>query len=130
MAAAPLEKRRSLLLAFIRSQVASVIGLPVGQSVPDKQPLRDIGLDSLMAIELRNRLRAGLEIERALPATLVFDHPTVAALTDYLATEILGWVSPPVARAPERSANALELIEQMSDADVDKLLSQRAGRAT
>jgi hypothetical protein len=41
-----------------------------------------------MAVELRNRLRAGLELEQPLPATLVFDYPTIEAVADYLLREL------------------------------------------
>ncbi len=51
--AAPPEKRRGLLLQIVRSQVAGIIGFLPGEPVPEKMPLRDLGLDSLMSIELR-----------------------------------------------------------------------------
>jgi acyl transferase domain-containing protein/acyl carrier protein len=128
---APPDKRNALLLRHVRAQVASVIGLPPGQAVLDKQPLRDMGLDSLMAIELRNRLRSELGIERALPATLVFDYPSVAALAEYLATEVFGWApTKPAERPPEQNANVLDLIEQMSDEEVERSFSLRSGRGS
>ena len=48
------------------------------------EPLRQLGLDSLMAVELRNLL--GKAVGQTLPATITFDHPSVAALVEYLAT--------------------------------------------
>jgi myxalamid-type polyketide synthase MxaB len=128
---APPNKRRELLIDHIRSEVGSVIGLPPEQRVPDKQPLRDVGLDSLMAVELRNRLRMGLGIEQSLPATLVFDYPSVAALTDYLAMEVYGWTDATAEPEPEREEpSALDLVEQMSDEEVEQLLQKRMGRVS
>jgi NADPH:quinone reductase-like Zn-dependent oxidoreductase/aryl carrier-like protein len=124
---APADKRITLLLQHVRAQVSAVIGLPSGQPMSDKQPLRDMGMDSLMAIELRNRLRMELSIEQALPATLVFDHPTIDALAAFLASEVYGWTTRADARTAVRHADALDLIEQLSDDDVEKLYSERSG---
>ena len=50
----------------------------------------DLGFDSLMAVELRDRLATGLGLSRRLPATLVFDHPTIEAIAHFLAGHVLG----------------------------------------
>jgi myxalamid-type polyketide synthase MxaE and MxaD len=63
----------------VREAVAHVLG---SGDVAEDRPLGELGLDSLMAVELRNRLAR--ELERPLPATLAFDYPTVAALVAYL----------------------------------------------
>ncbi|MCB9100063.1 MAG: amino acid adenylation domain-containing protein [Anaerolineales bacterium] len=80
--AAPLSKRRDLLLAHIRSQAVKVLGLDQAYALDSDQPLRELGLDSLMAVQLRNAL--GLTLGRTLPATLLFNYPTISELTDYL----------------------------------------------
>jgi acyl carrier protein len=51
-------------------------------AIPDDEPLKSVGLDSLMSLELRDRLGATLQL--SLPTTLVFDHPTVGALATFL----------------------------------------------
>ena len=90
---APLPERRDLLLAQIRQRATAVLGLDAGQAPDPRQPLNELGLDSLMAIELRNAL--GAAAGRTLPAMLLFDHPTLDALTDFLAREAFAEVLAP-----------------------------------
>jgi acyl carrier protein len=79
--AAPENRRRSVLREEVRALAAQVLGAPP-RSVDLDEPLRDLGLDSLMAVELRNRL--GTAVNRRLPATITFDCPTVSAIAAYL----------------------------------------------
>lgn len=81
LAAEPGRQRRLLLDAYIREQVAHVLHLPSARIQPDK-PLKTLGMDSLMSIELRNRLEDGLGL--SLPASLIWNQPTVNALVPFL----------------------------------------------
>lgn len=81
---APPARRRSLLLDHVRSRAARALGMGSASELDPAQPLQELGLDSLMAVELRNLLAAGLDLPRALPATLAYDHPTAAAMAEYL----------------------------------------------
>ena len=65
-------ERERLLLELVRSTAATVLSASV-ESVEPERPLRELGLDSLMAVELRNRLASLLG--KRLPATLLFDYP-------------------------------------------------------
>ena len=85
-AALPSE-RLALLAAHVREQVVKVLGLDAAQTPEPRQGLTDLGMDSLMAVELSNRLRASLG--RTLPSTIAFEYPTIAALTNFIATEVL-----------------------------------------
>jgi microcystin synthetase protein McyG len=78
---APENRRLAQLRDELRTLVGSVLGAPAASIDPD-EPLRDLGLDSLMAVELRNRL--GKAVETQLPASVTFDFPTVAELTAFL----------------------------------------------
>src|SRR5690606_10121213 len=66
---------------------------------PDRQ-FRDLGFDSLLAVQLRNRLRADTGLD--LPATLIFDYPTPRALAGYLQERFRSARPDPVAEALER----------------------------
>jgi acyl transferase domain-containing protein/acyl carrier protein len=66
------------------SASAKVLGFRAGEIPPTDVPLTDLGLDSLMAVDLRNRLQS--VFGRELPPTIVFDYPTIAGLTGMLET--------------------------------------------
>lgn len=87
LGAAPTKKRRSLLLAYVCSQVAKVLGLNPSQLIDLQQGFFELGMDSLTSVELRNRLQTSLACK--LPSTVAFDYPTVEALVDYLIQEVL-----------------------------------------
>jgi acyl carrier protein len=85
----------------VRDAIASVLSLSSGDHVPTQRPLQDLGLDSMMAVEVRNRLskRAGVN----LSATLAFDYPTAAAISGHLVQKLglAQAVTAPAAAAPE-----------------------------
>lgn len=81
-------EREDVVLAAVRGEVAKVIGAPSGELVEAQRSFSELGFDSLMAVELRNRL--GRVTGLRLPTTLVFDYPTPAALVLYLVGELSG----------------------------------------
>ncbi|CAM2068432.1 SDR family NAD(P)-dependent oxidoreductase [Sulfidibacter corallicola] len=72
---------------MVRGEIAAVLALPGAAAVTAEKPLRDLGLDSLMAVEIRNRLAQALAVD--LPATLLFDHEHVADLIAWLVDRFL-----------------------------------------
>ncbi len=129
-------KKRTILAAYIGEQAAKVLGLESARRMDENTPLSAMGLDSLMAVELRNLLGAGLGLKRALPATLVFDYPTIQAITDYLARESLGLTdesvgaqrAAPEAPASETTLGMVDNLSDLSDEEVDRLFEEQLKR--
>jgi pimaricinolide synthase PimS1 len=81
-------ERDRALLTLVRTHVAAVLGHGGPESVGPEKGFLELGLDSLAALELRNRLSAVAGWR--LPSTLVFDHPTPAAIAEHLRAELAG----------------------------------------
>jgi polyketide synthase 12/myxalamid-type polyketide synthase MxaB len=126
-AAAP-ARRHGILRDHIAERTRRVLGLEAAQTVDVQRPLKELGIDSLMAVELRNVLKSDLALDGGLPATLVFDYPTVDGIAHFLARDVLGLETPSSAAAPEpATATVLSRVEDLSDEEVDRLLGERLG---
>ncbi|MFF4052466.1 type I polyketide synthase [Streptomyces chartreusis] len=130
LAELPDVERTRLLLDLVRTEAAATLGHSGADAVPAERALRDLGFDSVSAVDLRNRLKAVTGL--ALPASLVFDHPNATAVAAHLRTELFpdapaatdagddpdAAVRAALAAVPParlRKAGLLELILQLAD---------------
>jgi acyl carrier protein len=126
---APPRDRRKLVQQHVLACVRRILDIDDADEIDPREPLTELGLDSLMAVELRGLLSAGLGLERNLPSTLVFDYPSVADLTEFLAADVLRLTeSAERPSATAGDASALDAIEQLSDEEVEAFFNERIGR--
>ena len=100
--AAPVQQRKQLVLEYLRNTVADVTRIDASE-IRDDAGFFDLGMDSLMAVDLHRRLERGLG--RQLPVTIAMDHPHLSDAAGYLVTDVLGLS----ARAPVQSSPAVTL---------------------
>jgi NADPH:quinone reductase-like Zn-dependent oxidoreductase/acyl carrier protein len=129
MAALPPAQRRAAIEAAVAEVVRATLGLHPGEAIDPQQPLMHLGVDSLLAIELRNGLST--RFGRPFPATLLFDQPSLHALVTLIEGSLAPLPAPsivhpirvePVVPAKiqrQSTLSLLESIEQMSDEEVE-----------
>ncbi len=114
--------RLAIVETHIREQVGAVLGM-AAKRVDVNKPLQAMGLDSLMTLELRNRLERSMAMK--LPATLVFNYPSVSALTRHLAEELHVENGMETLTSPSESpaTEAMDEFEDMTQAEIEALLA-------
>jgi acyl transferase domain-containing protein len=121
--------REALLGAAVQAELAEVLALPERSRPPLDQGLFEMGMDSLMALEFRTRLQT--LVARALPATLVFDCPTIHAIVRFLLAELF---APPEGGTKTRveheptpavAAESAADLEELSDDEAEALLLKK-----
>jgi acyl carrier protein len=126
LARAPEPLRHEILVAYLRQEVAAVLGVKDHEDVSVNSGLFELGMDSLMSVELRRRLERGAG--RKLPSTLTFNYPSIAALATFLHRELVV-PEEPGARASQGNAvapvNANDDLDLLSDEQLEAKLLAR-----
>lgn len=124
--AVPAAERAHAMRDFVRGEVMAVL-----RTDPNDPPARhvrfaDLGMDSLMAVQLRNRLSRGLVMLKPLAASVMFDHPTIDAISAYLLDALAPAAAQPARTkaAPSPSMTAQD-VSGLGDADIEALLNAR-----
>ena len=124
-AAAPQTQQLAMLETRVEERVRAVLCLQASQSIAATRPLQEYGMDSLLSIELRNALSSDLEVK--LPATTLFDYPTLASLTNYLFRDVLEMRNSeevaPDGKTPDQ--DVIEAVASLSDDEVERLFQGR-----
>ena len=125
-------ERISVLIDVVRREVMRILRLDESSAPSRHDRLMDLGMDSLMAVQLRNALVQVLGLERRLPATLMFDYPTIEALAGRLLQGMQFPGDAPVVQssaAPAPPEGPVRLgataVAEMSEQEIEALLMQR-----
>lgn len=122
-------RRLDTVVDLVRTRAAQVLGYPDIDAVGAERSFRDLGVDSLGAVELRNQL--GAETGLSLPATLVFDHPTPLALGEFVLARLAPEEAGPAVSDEEteiRAVLASVPLDRLREIGVLEPLLQLAGR--
>jgi acyl carrier protein len=116
------EKRLASVLDILREQVGDVLRRAPGKIDPGR-PFRELGLDSIMSLELRNRLERKLGLD--LSVTVLFGYPNLAALSEYVLERLIGAPTAPSPPPATPTTNQTNQIEGLANDDLIRLVDQQ-----
>jgi acyl transferase domain-containing protein/short-subunit dehydrogenase/acyl carrier protein len=122
LAEIPADEWEAVATELVREHAAAVLGHASAEAIEPDRPFRELGFDSLAAVELRNRLGALSTVP--LPPTLVFDYPSAAALARHLLAEQMPAAAAGTAGEDGDEPAADEEIERIDSMDVDELIER------
>ncbi|MEM7305299.1 MAG: SDR family NAD(P)-dependent oxidoreductase [Planctomycetota bacterium] len=125
LAAATPPDRTQLLGDFLERQLTRVLGFGASTRIDPHRNFGDLGVDSLLAVDLRNRLEGSLDV--SLPATLLFDYPNLEALVGYLQEQVLtdlpGSAPAPAAEEAAPAEDAAAELAELTEDEVARRLA-------
>jgi acyl carrier protein len=123
---APQNRLKDIMLAYVRDQVVEVLGLDSSYPIKLQQGLFEIGINSLSAVELMKRFETSLEC--TLSPTMIFNYPTIEALSGYLTREVVS-MEPEEGdmRKDDETRKTIDLakLEQLSEDEAEALLMKK-----
>lgn len=125
-------ERGEILRKLVSGLVARVLRADADQAFPYDERLQDLGLDSLMAVELRDQIGRSLALPAQLPATLIFDYPSIASIAAYLEQDVLwpadGKERPPALSNAVAGPLGMDSIAELSDEEIEQILVKKLER--
>jgi acyl carrier protein len=126
---APHADPREIVLDFVRGQVLRMLGRDHSAYIDERQPLNELGFDSLMAVEIKNVL--GAAVGKTLSAGLLYLYPNIRALADYLSGDVLqlpakAAFAADAGRTHAAQAALLEEVESLSEEELNEKLAEFA----
>jgi acyl carrier protein len=125
---ATLNQRKAILVEQLMHCASRALGLSANHKIDELQPLRELGIDSLLAVELRNRI--GEVIGKPLPVTLIYDYPSLSQIAEYVGGTVLGLLGEreDSGADDERLASVANLSDEEAEAMLIEELSSEGGR--
>lgn len=115
----PVERREKYLMEALQKEIAQVMDITEIYEIATEKPLQELGLDSLMAVELRNKFAQQLDLR--LPTTLLFDYPTLKELTAHFLEQIHIEVEPEKEKAANWASKIAQYIHTQDNSLGDKI---------
>ena len=117
----PEAQKRETIKTYLHEQVSAVMGFDPNQIIDDDKRLVELGMDSLMALEMKRRLEG--DLRRPFPATMIFEYPTLEAISFYIIPpEGQGHLTKSKRESEENEAEAMEEIAKLSIEEAEQAL--------
>ena len=123
--AVPAAERTHAMRDFVRGEVMAVLRRDRNDPPARHVRFADLGMDSLMAVQLRNRLSRGLTMAKPLAATVMFDHPTIDAISAYLLNVMAPAAEAAMPKAFVAKTPLRAEVAALGEADIEALLDAR-----